>query len=125
MNELQFIGKITSVSEVKTGVSKTGKEYASVNFEMKESGVDYPQVALFSLYKDGEYKKQVEDFLKYNPIDSTRKVTFKMKKSEYKKQDGTESAFYSNSVWKLEKVDVANEAPEYPEEDVNPDDIPF
>ena len=122
---MQFIGKITSVSEVKTGVSKTGKEYVSVNFEMKESGVDYPQVALFSLYKDGEYKKQVEDFLKYNPIDSMRKVTFKMKKPKYKKQDGTESAFYSNSVWKLERVDVANEAPEYPEEDINPDDIPF
>lgn len=101
-----FKGKITQVKEV-----RELKNGASIDFEVTESeprNADYPQIALFNMYKGNEYIKYVNDFKENSPEGSLVEVEFNMKKSTYTKDD-EERSFYSNSVFKvevLEKVDL-------------------
>ena len=54
----EFTGRITEISTIKNGKTKKGDDWASLDFEVTESNPnnpDYPQIALFSFFKSGEY----------------------------------------------------------------------
>ena len=104
--QLEFKGKITEIRTPRTGTGAKG-EWANVEFEVTESNPqnpDYPQVALFDFFKNGEYVKFAKDFATHYPLGSEITVEFNMKKNEYTKADGTAAKFYKTSAWKIEKV---------------------
>ena len=130
---MNFTGRITEIKEIKTGLTKKGDEWSSLDFEVEESNpqnIDYPQIASFSFFKMGEYKKFVDDFSTYNKLGDEVNVDFSMKCQKYTK-DGIEKKFYKNECFKLEKV-ASVETETYKENEVGndlndsePDDLPF
>lgn len=121
MNKLT--GNITSV-KVKQGTTTQG-DWASVEFEVVESNPEnpqYPQIALFDMFKNGEHIKYATDFEQMNPIGTEVSVEYNHKKNTYTKKDGTEGAFYKTSAWKVEKVGDAQPTQQVEAED---DDLPF
>lgn len=105
--ELQFTGKITEIRNVRTGEGDKG-EWANVEFEVTESdpqNENYPQVALFDYFKNGEYVDMAKKFSEQNNIGDEVTVHFNLKKSIYQKRDGSgEASFYKTSAWKVEKL---------------------
>ena len=96
----KFKGKITSI-KVKTGTSAKG-DWASVEFEVVEShpmNVEYPQVGLFDMFKNGEHLKYATEFDKTYPIGTEVDVEFILKKNEYTDKDGNQRAFYKTACW--------------------------
>tara|TARA_R110000851_G_scaffold191742_1_gene342350 strand:- start:568 stop:954 length:387 start_codon:yes stop_codon:yes gene_type:complete len=128
MNEFTFEGKITNIFEVNSGTTEKG-EWASVEFEVTEVNEEnpkYAQIAKFGFFKNGEYVKFAKDFKTYYKNGDLVKVSFNMKKNVYTKKDGTEGIFYKIDAWKVEKVNAEDtQEVELPEEDINPEDIPF
>ena len=120
MNELKFTGKITHIEEVKTGESAKGP-WATLKFQVTEDKEEYPQVGNFSYFKNGENIKYANDFAKMNPVGTEVVVTFNLKTSEW------QGKYYGDvSAWKVEKVNAEDtQEVELPEEDINPEDIPF
>lgn len=52
-NNLTFEGKLTAKINEKSGVSaSTGKAWNSIDFLVEETGTQYPQKAVFSLFND-------------------------------------------------------------------------
>ena len=100
---MEFIGKITSIGETRTGTSQKG-EWANVEFEVTEDVNQYPNIALFSMFKNGEHVKYAKDFNNYYKVGDLVKVEFNMGRRDYQKKDGTAGVFYQNSVWKLTKM---------------------
>ena len=125
-----FTGKITEIREIKTGTTKKGDDWASLDFEVTESNPhnpDYPQIALFSFFKSGEYMKFAKDFNEYFKLGDEVNVDFNLKCQKYTK-DNVEKKFYKTECWKLEKAEVAQEQKLETTNDVNdsePDDLPF
>lgn len=103
--ELQFTGKITEIRNVRTGEGDKG-EWANVEFEVTESNPqneNYPQVALFDYFKNGEYVDMAKKFSTQNSVGDEVTVHFNLKKNTYQK-DGQEKSFYKTSAWKVEKL---------------------
>tara|TARA_R110000850_G_scaffold101867_2_gene210559 strand:- start:1175 stop:1558 length:384 start_codon:yes stop_codon:yes gene_type:complete len=124
-----FKGKVTHIDKVREGKGEKGP-WASINFEVTEldpKNPAYPQIGLFGLFKNGEYIKYAKDFATYYPEGTPVEVEFTLKKSVYQKKDGSgEGAFYSMNAFKINKVEEGSEdVIEYPEDEVNPEDIPF
>ena len=124
-----FTGKITEISEIKTGKTRKGDDWASVDFEVTESNpnnVDYPQIALFSYFKSGEYFKFANEFNDFNKLGDEIVVDYNFKCNKYNKKDGGEGKFYKNDCWKFAKTNVSIEKDAgLVVEDENPDDLPF
>lgn len=128
---MNFTGKITEISQVKTGKTQKGDDWASLDFEVTESNpqnADYPQIALFSYFKSGEYFKYANEF-SYKVGDEVN-VEFNLKCNKYKKKDGSEGKFYKNDCWKVEKVNVDLDKNEHFEtvgdiKEEEGDDLPF
>ena len=98
MNKLK--GKITSI-KVKTGSSAKG-DWASVEFEVVEShpmNVEYPQIGLFDMFKNGEHIKYATEFENSYPVGTEVDVDFILKKNEYTDKEGNERAFYKTACW--------------------------
>jgi len=133
---LVFTGKITEIREPRIGTSTKG-EWASVEFEvteLKPQNSDYPQVALFDMFKNGDYTKYVKDFKAYYPLGTPVSVQFNLKKNEYTNAQGELRSFYKTSAWKVEKIEESNSTPQgSPSEAFEPagklneekDDLPF
>jgi len=123
-NELTFTGKITHIEDVKKGESAKGA-WASLKFQVTENKDEYPQVGNFSYFKNGENVKYADDFAKMYPVGTEVVVTFNLATSEW------QGKFFADvRAWKVEKVTAeetqSQEIPvEYPEEDINPESIPF
>jgi hypothetical protein len=103
---MKFKGKLTKVQNERVGTSAKG-EWASLDFELTESephNPDYPQIALFSFFKNGEYINDVKEFKTKNKIGDVLEVDYNFKKSEYTKKDGTPAAFYGVTAWKVENL---------------------
>lgn len=135
MSALIFTGKITEISEPRTGTTEKG-EWASVEFEVTESQPQnalYPQVGKFDLFKNGEYLKYAKDFKNYYPLSSEVVVEFNLKMNEYTRDDHTKAKFYKTSAWKVTKVSDSGQPPVPPADAFEPagelneekDDLPF
>jgi len=102
-----FKGKITEISTIKTGKTRKEDDWASVDFEVTESepnNPDYPQIALFSFFKMGEYFKFANDFNDFYKLGDEVIVEYNFKCNKYTKKDGGEGKFYKNDCWQLKKV---------------------
>lgn len=131
--ELQFTGKITEIKKVRTGETSKG-EWANAEFEVTESNPaneNYPQIALFDFFKNGEYVNHAKEFKKNFKVGDEVTVHFNLKKNSYEK-DGETKSFYKTSAWKIDKLQGANVPPPdqafEPATDLNEedyDDLPF
>ena len=127
-----FTGKITEISKVKVGKTKKEDDWASLDFEVTESNPHnelYPQIALFSYFKMGEYVKMASEFS--HKVGDEVNVDFNFKCQKYTKKDGSgEGKFYKTECWKVDKVQES-QVEEYSNYDVSdlkeaePDDLPF
>lgn len=108
---LEFTGNITDIRTPRGGTTDKG-EWANAEFEVTESNPQnpqYPQVALFDFFKNGEYLKYAKDFETYYPLGTEVKVEFNLKKNTYTKPDGNVANFYKTSAWRVNKVDLSVE----------------
>jgi len=128
-----FTGKITEISKVKVGKTKKEDDWASLDFEVTESNPHnelYPQIALFSYFKMGEYVKMASEFS--HKVGDEVNVDFNFKCQKYNKKDGSgEGKFYKTECWKVDKVQES-QTEEYNTNEVGndlnenePDDLPF
>lgn len=125
--ENQFKGIITEISTPRTGSGAKG-EWAKVEFEVTElnpQNPDYPQVASFDFFKNGEYLKYAKEFETFYPLKTVVTVDFNFKKNEYTKKDGTAARFYKTSAWKIEKADTELAPFTPPTVLEKEDDLPF
>ena len=108
--ELQFTGRISEIKPVRTGSGSKG-EWANAEFEVTElhpQNENYPQVALFDFFKNGEYLDHAKLFAERNKIGDQVTVHFNFKKSTYQKKDGSgEGVFYKTTAWKIDKLGAA------------------
>ena len=115
MSELKVKGKITSILDVETGTSSSGKEWAKVVFAITTEG-EYPKEVAFTVF--GE--KKVENFLKFNKVNDTVEVSFNASSRFFGGRFDTELDAWR--VW----GDKGNEAPEVPVlVDEDDSDLPF
>lgn len=108
----KFKGKVTKHLPLQKGKGVKG-EWAKATFCAEEIGVEYPQTAVFSLFKNGDYMKYAESFSKDAPVGSEVEVEFNLKCNEWK-----DKCFLEASVW---KVDVSSATPN----ESSGDDLPF
>ena len=110
---MNFTGTITEISTVKTGKTKKGEDWASLDFEVTElnpRNADYPQIALFSYFKSGEYFKYANEFS--CKVGDIVDVDFSMKCQVYQKKDGSgQGKFYKNDCFTVKKAE-ATETPQ-------------
>lgn len=101
-----FLGKITEIGKINSGTSAKGVEWASLDIEVTESNPHnalYPQIGLFSFFKNGEYVKFAKDFNDFYKIGDEVSVDFNLKCIKYEK-GGEQRKFYKTECWKLEKA---------------------
>jgi len=132
---MEFKGIITEISAIKTGKTKKGEDWASIDFEVTESepnNPDYPQIALFSYFKSGDYYKYANEFKNYFDLKDEVLVEFNFKCNKYTKKDGSgEGKFYKNDCWRVQKTSETVEdvpvvdQPGTDKKDNEPDDLPF
>ena len=112
---MNFTGKITEISPIKTGKTKKGDDWASLDFELTElnpQNADYPQVLLLSYFKSGEHFKYANEF-SYKLGDAVD-VEFNFKVNKYTKKDGSgEGKFYKNDCWKVTKAENIDTNPHF------------
>ena len=113
---MEFKGKITHISEVKTGTTKNDSEWAARDIVVEEESGDYPQKAVFNFFKSGEYVSHVKEL--YPKVGDVVNVEFNLDASEWNGR-----WFCKLKAWKIEKLPTtsANNAPAEQAED----DLPF
>jgi len=126
---MNFLGKITEIGKINSGTSAKGVEWASLDIEITESNPhneQYPQIGLFSFFKNGEYVKFAKDFNDFYKIGDEVNVDFNLKCIKYEK-DGEQRKFYKTEAWKLEKAaETVEGVPVVDQPKSNqPDDLPF
>lgn len=111
MSELK--GKITWVSEEKSGTNKEGKAWKSISFVVEETTGEYPQSACLQIF--GEDK--VNKFKEYNNVGDLVNVKYSLKANEYK------GNYYTNiGAWSVFKSDDTMSTEETQKET---SDLPF
>lgn len=129
--ELTFTGSITEIREPRFGTTKAGSDWANAEFEVTElnpQNPQYPQVALFDFFKNGEHVKYAKDFKTFYKLGEVVTVHFNLKKNEYTNAKNEQVSFYKTSAWKIDKQTVSETKPFEPAESLNeeqPDDLPF
>jgi|TARA_R110000787_G_scaffold137414_1_gene250197 hypothetical protein len=114
-----FKGRVTDL-ELKKGNGKTGA-WAVASFEVTEvdpKNTEYPEIARFEMFKNGEYLKYATGFGDDFPIGTLIEVEYQHKRSEYNK-DGETKYFYKNTCWKVAKLQEEAVVTE------SEDDLPF
>ena len=123
---MKLTGKITLIKETETGTSKAGKAFSKVSF-LVETDETYNNLYCFNMFQmdDNENEKKliVNNFLKYNKVDTIVDVDFNIQTTEWKGKH-----FTSLSAWKVFKAEVVEEgSPEAEAADLAAanDDLPF
>lgn len=111
---MNFKGRISHIGEIKSGLSKAGKEWKAVEFLVEEEGKDYPQSGVFKLMKSGEHVSNVDNFTKFNKVGDLVDVEFNLKVNKWK-----DSFFQELSVWKTNKVNAPIQSNATQVQDVN------
>ena len=94
MNQFEFEGTLTAITDKKSGEGKNG-EWALIKFKVTEDKDDYPQSCVFSMIKSGEYIDNVKKF-SYKKGDKM-KVFFNLDTSDYKGK-----SYNDIKAWKVE-----------------------
>ena len=116
MSELKVTGTITSISDVQTGTSKAGNEWAKLEFAI-ETGGDYPKTVAFTVFG----ADKVDKFIQYNKVGDEVEVSFDPQSREH------EGRFYTDlNAWKVWGLNRGNKAqPVAVEAEDEEDDLPF
>jgi len=114
---MKVTGKIKTIKNKETGVTKAEKSWSKVSF-LLETDETYNNLYCFNLFSmDDAEKNNVENFLKFNKEGQSVDVDFNVKTTEWNGKHFTEL-----SAWKVFKA----EAVEHTEiAAVNEDDLPF
>lgn len=128
---MTFKGKLTWIGE-----TKVTEDWAVANFELTREVNGYNESGLFEMFKKGQYIDIAKDFERTFKLGDIVEVEFSLSTREYNGKK-----YGSNRVFKINRQDVAQQAKasvvmdtdraelpdgvEYPEEDINPEDIPF
>ncbi len=99
---MNFKGTIVSIGEIKSGLSKAGKEWKSLEFVVEEEKEQFPQSGVFKLMKSGEHVSHVDNFNTYNKVGDQVDVEFNLKCNKWK-----DSYFQELSVWKVNKLSAS------------------
>ncbi len=103
--------KITSVSEMQSGTSKAGKDWAKITF-VGQTNEEYNNLYAFELFG----KEKVDNFAKYNKLGDTVDVEFNVSTREWEGK-----YFTSLMAWKITKGTQEAIAPDAKDED----ELPF
>lgn len=114
---MELKGKIKHISEVQEGEGKNGA-WAKRTIVITEDVSEHPNELVLSMFKNGEHIDYVKDKFNYAIGDMVR-VEYNTRANEHKGK-----WYGDNSIWKIEKVDSANQSNEYPKDDET-DDLPF
>ena len=80
MNEFKFLGTITHILPLESGVSKaTGKEWKKLTFVVEETKDKYPQKMVFTMMDN----TKIENFEKYNKVGNAVEVSFNLGAKEF------------------------------------------
>ena len=99
---MDFKGRITNVGTLSTGVGKEGKEWASIEVIVEDEG-QYPNSAVFKLFKNGDNVKYAKSFSIDYPIGTLVNIEFNMKAKEWKDPQGKVKFFQELSIWRIAK----------------------
>lgn len=113
MDNLQVVGTIISISELKEGSTAKGDAYKALSFVI-DTGAEYGNIFSFDLFQMGE-KEIVDNFLKYNKVDQSVEVKFNIRVNKAKEGD---RYYTSLSAWSV-FTQTGNDAP------AEGDDLPF
>jgi hypothetical protein len=93
-----FKGRVINVGTLQSGVGKEGNEWASIEVVVEDEA-QYPNSAVFKLFKNKENVKYVKSFTSDYPIGTLVEVDFNLKSKEYN------GKFYNElSIWKIMKL---------------------
>ncbi len=110
-----FKGIIKNISEVKTGKTKNGEDYAVRNFLIEEQKDQYPESIYGQVFKKGEYAKYLTDNFSLKVGDIVE-VEYNLKAEEYN------GKYYQKiGIWKITKDDVQQTV----NQDDDSQDLPF
>ena len=111
--------KVTALSEVKSGSTKSG-DYKRVNITLEEQADKFPNSIMLDYAKFG-------DNLKYfNPpkVGDVVDVEFNTSVRSYKK-DGVERTFNNLSIWNIKTVEGGEAVAVEDRSNLDDDDLPF
>ncbi len=101
---MKVTGKITTIKTKEQGTSKNGKAWSKVQF-LLETDESYNNLYCFELFQmddqEEEKKKVVDNFLKFNKVNTIVDVDFNVKTTEWKGKH-----FVSLSAWKVFKAEA-------------------
>ena len=120
MNELIFNGRITIVSETKSGTSQAGKDWAKKDFIVTEQSGDYPNSMKFTCFKTEQFPNIV--------LGKDVSVKFDCKVREYESKYYQDISAYSVTLKEGQQLKAPQPAPIEPEPVLlvsNSDDLPF
>lgn len=99
-NQLKFTGILHEIHEVKTGTTKGGDQWKSVDFFVEETGAEYPQSAVFRLFG----VEKVNKFIKYNDVGTELEVSFNLKTNEHENK-----RYNSLDAWSVKNLNYKKE----------------
>lgn len=76
---MKITGKITHIFDAKSGISKDGKNWKSLEYRLEEINIEYPNSLILTIF--GEDK--IANFIKYNKVNDVLEVDFNIKTNEY------------------------------------------
>lgn len=107
MSNLTMTGKIHHISELKSGVSKAGKDWTSLEFVI-DTNAEYNPLLAFKVFGD----KKVKEFQEKNhKLGDIIDVSFNLSSREH------EGRYYTSAdMWKIDKVGEKEPAQEIDED---------
>lgn len=112
MSKPKFKGVATHILPAQKGEGKKGP-WAKRTFVVEEQGVEYPQKAVFNLFKNGEYTDMAGDKFPLSVGDEVE-VEYLIKANEYKgKWYGDLSVWSFNVLSKGSGGSASNDAPPF------------
>ena len=125
MSNFKFQGKITSIGSVRSGQTKAGKDWSSIDFVVTEEKDQYPNSGSFSLFKMGDYKKFAEEFPSNYSVGDTVTIEFDLKADSFTTKNGDTRFMNKLNAFKVDKISATEtNTPAYQEEN-DIDDLPF
>ena len=121
---MELTGKIESVSEAVTGVTKDGDNWAKRTIVVNDGIGQYPNRFVMNLFKKGEYVDYATEKFTYAVGDNV-KIEYSVRANEYK-----DSWYGDNSIFRIEMaIGSSNTPPAQPphidSDDGDENDLPF
>lgn len=113
-------GKITAITEAQTGTGKKGEWAKRTIVVTEETGGQYPNEFVLTLFKSGEHIEYATTKFNY-VVGNSVSVEYNVRANEY------QGKWYGdNFIWKIEKIGITETQEQgHIGEGMEPDDLPF